>query len=53
MSGSCQSVKNYCDAVTDADEARRVQAASLDRVERLVQVNTAPARNLPSHDPIV
>jgi len=30
----------------DPDSARRVQE------ERLVQLNTAPAHNLPSHDPV-
>jgi len=31
----------------DSDQARSVQR------ERLVQLNTAPAHNLPSHDPVV
>jgi phosphomethylpyrimidine synthase len=31
----------------DPDSARRVQE------ERLVQLNTAPAHNLPSHDPVI
>jgi phosphomethylpyrimidine synthase len=31
----------------DPDEARRIQE------EKLVQINTAPAHNLPSHDPVI
>ena len=37
----------HSDAVPDADEAKRVQR------EAVVQVNTAPAHNLPSHDPVI
>jgi phosphomethylpyrimidine synthase len=41
----------HSDEVSDADEARRVQDER--RRERLVPLNTAPAHNLPSHDPLV
>jgi phosphomethylpyrimidine synthase len=37
----------HSDNVPDADRARRIQE------QELVQINTAPAHNVPSHDPLV
>src|SRR5690606_11224989 len=38
----------HSDYVPDAEEARRVQEQ-----QQVVQLNTAPAHNVPTHDPII
>ena len=41
----------HSDYVEDAETAKRVQEERA--AEKLVELNTAPAHNLPSHDPII